>query len=95
MTNTLVHIRPVSGDAILYNTVHYMEWAVQPDKRYLKLFTGLSNHPVLHLGEEESYDFYAEWIRRFGNTEQYEAAVAQRKAYLERKERKERKQLGA
>lgn len=85
ITQTLAHQRPVSGDIIMYGSVSYMEWATVGDKRTLKLFTGISNHPVLHLSEVESYDFYVEWLLRFGNQAQYNEAVDMRKEYKKRK----------
>ena len=92
LLQTAAHIRPISGDVITYVSVRYMEWAIQPDKRYLKLFTGISNHPVVHLGEAESYDFYVEWMLRYGDVEQNRNAAKLREAYIDREKRK---QLGA
>lgn len=92
VAKAIAHVRPVSGDVILYSLVQYMEWSILPDKRTLKLFTGLSNHPVVHLGEEESYDFYAAWMYRYGTEEQYRVALTMQRQYADRKDRK---QLGA
>lgn len=88
----IAHVRPVSGDVIMYSLVQYMEWSILPDKRTLRLFTGLSNHPVVHLGEEESYDFYTAWMYRYGTEEQYRVALAMQRKYADKKDRK---QLGA
>lgn len=92
VAKAIAHVRPVSGDVILYSLVQYMEWSILPDKRTLRLFTGLSNHPVVHLGEEESYDFYAAWMYRYGTEEQYRIALVMQRKYAEQKDRK---QLGA